>query len=72
MRGPNPAPALILDTPVAPIKKSSQRATVRKKAPATGELNALTGKQPFRTLLVASCGWPTDAALPDRKRPTRG
>jgi hypothetical protein len=61
-----------LETPVAPTKKTSQRAAVRKKAPATGELKTLAGKQPFRTLLVASCGWPTDAALPDRKRPTRG
>jgi len=61
-----------LDTPVAPTKKTSQRGTARKAAPATVDVKALTRKEPFRTLLVASCGWPTDAALPDRKRPTRG
>ena len=69
IRSPDHPMLSILETPVAPAKKTGKRAAPQA-APSTGEPNALPKKE-IRTLLVASCGWPTDAALPARRRPAK-
>jgi hypothetical protein len=63
-----------LETTVAPAKKANKRGTtVRKTATDTVVEVASTTppKSEIRTLLVASYGWPTDAALPVRRTTRR-
>jgi hypothetical protein len=61
-----------LETPAATAPSTNKRATARKttRAPEP-KPQAAPEKTQIKTILVASCGWPTDAALPDRRRPAK-
>lgn len=51
--------------------ETPKRATARTAKPGTeSAAKAAPAKRTIQTLLVASCGWPTDADLPT-KRPAR-
>jgi len=56
-----------LDEPTT-TKRAAAHATAR---PAGAKPKAAPTKEQLRTLLVASCGWPTDAAAPGRRRAAR-
>jgi len=61
-----------LNTPAASAPIATKRAAPRKTArPPEAKTQAAPEKAQIRTMLVPSCGWPTDAALPDRKRTTK-
>lgn len=78
---------LTLETPVAPAKKASKRGTTVRNSVRTSVRNSVLKSAPeavvaevasttppkseIRTLLVASYGWPTDAALPVRRTTRR-
>jgi hypothetical protein len=72
---------MTLQTPVVPAalavpaKKSNKPAIKRGPAPSAsaeaGGPKAQPEKALVRTLLVASCGWPTEADLPRRRATKR-
>lgn len=61
--------ASILKTPAASATKTKKRPAPRQAERQAGEAAVpAAGKGHIRTLLVASCGWPTDADLPPPRR----
>ena len=61
-----------LDTPAATAPSTNKRATARKTTRAPeAKPQVVPEKTQFKTILIASCGWPTDAALPERRRPAK-
>jgi len=63
-----------LDTPAASAPPATKRAAPRKTArppEAKAQAQAVPEKAQIKTTLIASCGWPTDAALPERRRPAK-
>jgi hypothetical protein len=61
-----------LNTPVATAPSTTKRAAARKTTrPAEDKPQAVPEKSPIRTMLIASCGWPTEATLPERRRPAK-
>ena len=62
----------VLDTPAASAPPATKRAASRKTArPPEAKAQAVPEKAQIKTTLIASCGWPTDAALPERRRPAQ-
>jgi hypothetical protein len=62
----------VLDTPAASAPTATKRAATRKTArPPEPKAEAVPEKAQIKTTLIASCGWPTDAALPERRRPAK-
>lgn len=61
-----------LETPVASAPSTTKRTTARKTTRAAeAKPLAAPEKAQIKTTLIASCGWPTDAALPERRRPAK-
>lgn len=50
----------------SPDRRNTSATPIEPAAPARS-----AAKPPMRTLLVASCGWPTEAAQPARRRGPR-
>jgi hypothetical protein len=61
-----------LETPAATAPSTTKRAASRKTARAPeAKPQEAPEKAQIKTTLIASCGWPTDAALPERRRPAK-
>lgn len=62
-------PTLDLNLPIAtPAQPKNPLAANKPAAPPQADASAKTPKNRIRTVLIASHGWPTEAAQPAKKR----